>query len=119
VTEKNLVFVFTERTTRMKIVARQGDIVFVRRDKPAGGEKAKPRNGRLVLATGEATGHAHTVDARRAELWTVGGESFLVVSRTGASAEHEEHGPVAFAEGDYEVVRQVEYDGEEERVVAD
>jgi len=76
----------------MVIVARQGDVAFIRRDKPDGGEQINRVGGRLILAEGEATGHAHAVQTAGAELWQVGGETFLLVPDGGATVEvvHEE-----------------------------
>ena len=65
--------------------------------------------GRIVLAYGEATGHAHAIadaDAELIELET--GERFLVTAR-GVSLRHEEHEAVELPPGSYRVVRQREY----------
>ena len=101
------------------IITRQGDVAFVKRELPAGANRVKRVRGRLVLAEGEATGHTHAVATPKAELWRVGGEMFLLVPKGGAAVEHEEHSPVALQKGCYEVIRQVEYDGELERRVLD
>ena len=87
-------------------------------------------DGRIVLAYGEATGHAHAIadaDAELIELET--GERFLVTAR-GVSLRHEEHAAVELPPGSYRVVRQREYapapdddesgdDTEDTRYVAD
>lgn len=101
------------------IVSRQGDIAFIQRAKPPGGLRVKRQNGRLVLAEGEATGHEHAVRTKGAELWNVGGELFLICPKNRlAVVEHDEHDSVEL-HGEVQVVRQTEYDGEQERVVAD
>ena len=66
-------------------------------------------DGRIVLAYGEQTGHAHAIadaDAELIELET--GERFLVTAR-GVSLRHEEHEAVELPPGSYRVVRQREY----------
>src|SRR5262249_22018557 len=90
---------------------RQGDLLLV----PVAGipEGARRlRSGRLVLANGEATGHAHVVDDARASLhgsrwedvWFLAveeGEPVLLV--------HDEHDSLPVLPGVYEVRRQREY----------
>jgi len=91
---------------------RQGDVFLVRvgddvRTLP---HRSVPRDdGRIVLAYGEATGHAHAIadaDAELIELET--GERFLFTSR-GVSLRHEEHDTIELPAGAYRVVRQREY----------
>ena len=90
---------------------RQGDVLLV----PVAGlpERAREgRRGRLVLAEGEATGHAHVVDDDRASLHGHPSSSGLYLSVVGDGPVflvHEEHGPLALAPGVYEVRRQREY----------
>lgn len=83
--------------------------------------------GRVILAYGEVTGHAHEVveatpsdlDIPPAQLFEQpDGKRFLFVDRP-CTLRHEEHGAIALAPGRYEVVRQREYHPEEIRNVAD
>lgn len=88
---------------------RQGDVLLVA--VPAIPQAARPVprvGGRIVLAYGEATGHAHTIRAREATLLAVGDERFL---RVAAPVElgHEEHASIAVPPGTYRVVIQREY----------
>ncbi len=66
------------------------------------------RNGRFVLARGEATGHAHSV-ADGIELFSLGGALFC---HAGApfTILHEEHKPITVPAGTYQVRRVREYD---------
>ena len=57
------------------------------------GAIAQPRHGRLVLAEGEATGHAHAIAERDAREFRVGNERFVLV-RSAARLIHEEHAPI-------------------------
>ena len=107
----------TERATHLSeqphaAQYRQGDVLLVRVEENV---LARPHRsvgrdrGRIVLAYGEATGHAHAIadaDAELIELET--GERFLVTAR-GVSLRHEEHAAVELPPGAYRVVRQREY----------
>lgn len=91
---------------------RQGDVLLIRVE---GEVKTLPHRsvardeGRIVLAYGEATGHAHAIADADAELFELEtGERFLVTSR-GVSLRHEEHDTVELPAGAYRVVRQREY----------
>jgi len=103
---------------------RQGDVLLVRTDRPLGGQaRPVPREaGRVVLARGEATGHAHAIDSPLAELFEEqDGRLYLRVS---AGAEpvrliHQQHDPIALPPGVYEVRRQHEYTPEAIRRVID
>ena len=99
---------------------RQGDVLLVRVDElPGKIEEIDREKGRLVLARGEATGHAHVVRERRSRLVRdAEGETFLDVAAP-AKLEHEEHGPIALEPGVYKVIRQREYSQAEVRFVAD
>jgi hypothetical protein len=68
-------------------------------------------DGHLVLAVGEATGHAHAIRDRGAELYrTRSGRRFLqVLADSGVTLSHEEHAPILVPKGLYEVVRQREH----------
>lgn len=106
---------------------RQGDVLLVRVEEDVSGRphrRVARDAGRIVLAYGEATGHAHAVADAEAELIELEtGERFLVTPR-GVSLRHEEHDPVELPPGTYRVVRQREYapappDDEAEEEAAD
>lgn len=104
----------------MKTLLRQGDVLLVPVARIPKGAKAQRTKGRIVLAHGEVTGHAHTVDARRARLSvdTEGGVTYLTVDKL-TEVTHQEHAPVTLQPGKYKVVRQREYTPEAIRTVAD
>lgn len=94
-------------------LVRQGDLLLV--PVPDLPEHALlPRRGRLVLAEGEATGHAHVVEDDRACLHRIGwggGTVYLsVVGDAPVSLVHEEHDALPVSPGVYEVRRQREYE---------
>jgi len=105
---------------------RQGDVLLILKDKiPAGAKEVKrDEKGRIILAEGEVTGHAHAVLDEHATLFAVAGADgketsrFLNVEKD-TTLNHEEHGTVHLTKGVYEVRRQREYQPEEIRPVAD
>lgn len=105
---------------------RQGDILLVRLDQTPEAFVADRRlkriaraRGRLVLAEGEATGHAHVIDSEEAELLRAGeqlldadqaAELYLLVhGPEPVPLVHEEHASLSVPPGVYRVVRQREY----------
>lgn len=122
----------TQRTQQ-----RQGDVLVVPVDSiPAEAKPADRDNiDRIVLALGEASGHAHAIrdrdvvafrmetaeqDVNRAMV------DFIMVGGGGAKLAHEydsgkkaEHDTLELAPGAYRVVQQREYSPEELRRVAD
>lgn len=117
----------------MKASLRQGDILLVPVKKVPDGLNEVPRkNGKIILAEGEATGHLHAIEAPEATFLAkdLGSPEnrYLVVAEAeaitaeaaGVELTHPEHDTVTLAPGAYEVRRQREY-GEAGgiRVVAD
>jgi len=105
-------------------IYRQGDVLIMRA--PAGTQQGAeiPRDGgRVVLAYGEATGHAHAISESGAALYTLpeAGEdlSRLLRLERPAVLRHEEHAEIHIPAGDWIVRRQREYSPEGERQVAD
>lgn len=107
---------------------RQGD-VLVERVAVTHIETPEPREkGRVILAHGEVTGHAHAIAAPRAKktkFETVDAQgaplmvSQLEIEQAVALLEHEEHSTIALEPGSYRVTRQREYSPREIRNVAD
>ncbi len=110
---------------------RQGDVLLIPVDEATG--EVLPRTGRIVLAEGEATGHAHAIYDDGAELLiqkptkSRAGEAVdriednvvFLRCRNPVSLRHEEHNPISLPAGLYRVIRQREYSPEEIRRVAD
>jgi len=109
------------QVTDMEKQYRHGD-VFLREvaDGVPDAAVIVPRNGDVVLAEGEVTGHAHRIRSPQVALWDAGAQRYLVVERE-AELTHEEHGTIVLAPGVYEVVIQREYNylAEMPRAVAD
>lgn len=102
---------------------RQGDVLVVPCDSIPEAAKPVARDaGRVVLAYGEVTGHAHAIAAPEATLLSVSeNERFLrIVGSAPVTLAHEEHSAIAIAPGTYRVIRQREWTDDDEPVfVAD
>lgn len=102
---------------------RQGDVLIVSvSELPSDLDQLARENGRVVLAHGEATGHAHAIKDKRAALFRDPklAAVFMRVSGGGPVAlKHDEHDTIAIPPGNYRVIRQREYSPEEIRNVAD
>lgn len=101
----------------MNHLYRQGDILLRRVERIPAGAKATSHT-RLVIAEGEATGHHHLLTADVEEHLTAD-ERFLRIMGANGLLTHEEHATITLPPGDYQVVRQVEYEPESVRYVAD
>jgi len=73
----------------------------------------------LILAYGEASGHAHQITAGVAELIIMGNQTLLKVLSDYALLKHNTHKEIEVPKGDYVVDIVREYDDVEERRVAD
>lgn len=83
---------------------------------------AVPRDaGRVILAYGEVTGHAHALTADQVALFRDlrDASTWLVIRDVPAPLLHEEHAPIALPPGLYRIQRQREYTPEAVRFVAD
>jgi hypothetical protein len=92
---------------------RQGDVLLVEIDQPSRtGKPINPENGRITLARGELSGHAHAIqegDGKAKLFEGAGDRRYLLMTEIGR-LEHEEHGAIVLEPGWYEVRRQREYD---------
>lgn len=105
-------------------IIRQGDVILIPIESMGGTEiTSLPRkNGRLILAEGEVTGHCHAIEAENAELVTAdqAAELYLLVHGTDpVDLVHEEHGTVTIPPGVYERRILREYAPEAPRNVVD
>ena len=97
---------------------RQGDVLLVPCDEPIGATPLEPDGDRVVLAHGEATGHAHAVSAKHAVMCALAGVTYLRVLQR-EMLRHEEHEHVELEPGWYRLPGQREYAPQELRRVAD
>jgi hypothetical protein len=92
-------------------IYRQGDVLLIKRDHPVP-RTAAPRHSRgdrVVLALGEATGHAHAINSSLADLFKDRDGTLYLRVEGPCDLTHEEHDPIELDEGVYEVRRQREY----------
>lgn len=95
---------------------RQGDVLIERVSKlPTTATKQK---GRVILAHGEVTGHAHEIDLDAAEAWKDGEQLYVKVKKN-VPVTHQEHDPIPRFPGVDKITRQREYSPEAIRNVAD
>jgi len=101
---------------------QQGD-VFIQKinEIPKGSERVHPKNGRYVLAEGEATGHAHTIDVMEGIDMFRSGKVLYLSLGAETIVHHEEHEPVTVPAGTFQIARVNEIDPftEEIRAVRD
>lgn len=96
------------------MLIQQGDVLIKTIDRiPAGANPVKRKNGRFVLAEGEVTGHAHTVEEKDTDLGVqlveLNGTLYLKTF-SDTIIKHEEHKPVTVPAGEYEIGIVQEYD---------
>jgi len=91
---------------------RQGDVLLVRVDAevPDNAKAVERDKGRVILAYGEVTGHAHAILEKEVSLWEVDTEGrLLVIGEEEVALVHEEHDTIKVPKGTYKVVQQREY----------
>lgn len=102
---------------------RQGDVLIIPVTSIPGNAQAIEReNGRVILAHGEVTGHAHAIKDKRASLFNDAKLAAIFMNVSGdtpVKLEHEEHDTIEIPAGNYRVVRQREYSPAGLRNVAD
>lgn len=101
---------------------QQGDVLIEEIDNiPENAKKVSPIRGRIVLAEGEMTGHAHVItDVRNNILLDHSGDLFLH-TLADATVTHEEHHAIQIPPGKYKINRVQEYNhfDEEAKAVQD
>lgn len=100
---------------------RQGDVLIEQVGRTVRKTTKCQRLHRIVLAEGEATGHAHVLqtDPKDPSDWWKEGEEQFADVKGPAVVVHEEHASIKLEEGTYRVTRQREYSPEAIRNVAD
>ena len=108
---------------KMKIY-RQGDVLLMRVTNVMLGAAIPRDGGRVVLAYGEVTGHAHALLEPEAELyelaedhtadgdatWARADRILRVTGKAAVALRHEEHAPISLRPGTYRVRIQREFD---------
>ena len=102
--------------------SRQGDVLVIAvKELPDGVAPVERESGRIILAHGELTGHAHAIAAPNVKQYKSleGRMYFEVDGDAPAPLRHEEHTEHVFPPGFFRSVRQSEYAPEALRNVAD
>jgi hypothetical protein len=98
--------------SQQAMLYRQGDVLLRRVESLPADCQVVPREaGRIVLAHGELTGHAHAIAAPAALATLLQAADRVRFLRlvAGVAVTHEEHAPIALPPGLYEVIRQREW----------
>lgn len=96
---------------------QQGDVLFFdEKTVPADAKKVPSVNGSFVLREGEATGHAHRVEAQDVELYEDGSGTLWLSTSKPVEVTHEEHGAVTVGPGVVRIGTVEEYDHFEEEI---
>jgi hypothetical protein len=105
---------------------RQGDILIVRtiNEEIQGQELPLDERGRVILALGDTTGHAHAIESSHAKIFSSdsGSEERILLQVYGhqeVDLVHEEHTTVSLKPGTYRIIRQREYSPEDIHYVQD
>ena len=98
--------------------ARQGDVFMFTVSEykrifgklPEKGEEIQPKNGRLIIAEGEATGHYHSLPASDGKLFAVAGVMGMMILEAARKTvlSHQEHGALPVPSGRIVFARQTE-----------
>lgn len=108
--------------TKIPFIVRQGDVLLEMIDAGELGKELPRDAGRIVLAYGEVTGHAHAIHETDATLFAGKAANDDRILRVVApvSLRHEEHSKIELPPGLYRVRRQREWTDENEPIqVAD
>lgn len=95
---------------------RQGDVFLIPVPSIPAEAATNPRqDGRIVLAYGEASGHAHAIYDEGADLMVANDAVYLEVNQP-VALRHEEHAEISIPIGLYVVRRQVEWSDDDEPI---
>lgn len=110
---------------RVKNMAAQGDVMFIRVDKiPSDAMIAEEKNGYFIVAHSE-TGHDHVIESRNAQMLIDKTNDFIAYVKISKPTEVEHrrsfdtHESLLLTPGNYQIRRQREYVPEGFRRVAD
>lgn len=100
------------------LMVRQGDVLLEKIDSIPVDAVRQRDKGRVVLAYGEVTGHAHAISTKYATRYEWQGNTLIAVKK-GAVLKHEEHTHIPLEPGAWLKVQQKSYTPQEIRRVAD
>ena len=100
---------------------QQGDVLIKSGKIPQKAKKIKSKDGKYVLAEGEATGHSHSIiDVPEVEFYKEDRQLFFKTTKD-VTVTHEEHNPITIKSGEYliDIVQEYDHFEEEARRVID
>ena len=103
----------------IKKQAHQGDVFVKKAMLPEECKIVEPENGKTILALGEATGHHHRFEEKHVKMYHANdnsGRRFIVIEGKPATLYHEEHAPIEFAPGTYEIFIARQWSDDEEPI---
>jgi len=92
---------------------QQGDVLLQQVPSIPTGATEEQHRGRIILARGERTGHAHVISSDKAKLWSLtrdGVTELYLEVQAPVTIVHDEHKPLPVPTGIYRVGRVKEYD---------
>lgn len=100
---------------------RQGDLLLVAVEAIPQDATEEPReaSGRVVLAYGEATGHAHALHEEGVSMWRAVNQAVFLRVLEPSNLIHEEHDRIAIPPGLYRVMRQRQWTDDDEPILVD
>lgn len=97
--------------------AHQGDVYVKAAMLPDNCKIVEPKDGKTILALGEKTGHHHRFEDDHVKMFANdNGRRFIVIEGKPAKLFHEEHSPIEFAPGTYEVFIARQWSDQEEPI---
>jgi hypothetical protein len=90
-------------------IYRQGDVLLKQIARIPKEAARQERQGAVVLAIGEVTGHKHQILDTGVDVFVTADGTMYLSVKNGAELRHEEHGTIVLPPGNYERVIQREY----------
>lgn len=96
-------FINKKENIMMKKQLQQGDTLYKKIEfLPDGIKEVKRKNGAIIIAEGEATGHAHRIFDVEAMFFEKDGKFYLKNEKS-VTVKHEEHNPITIDPGIWEI----------------
>lgn len=99
-------------TREERTMIRQGDVFVIPATIPASTTEVPRDKGRVILAYGEVTGHAHAIVDAGATLHRADDATFLRIVGGPVTLGHEEHTAIVIEPGEYRVLIHREFTDE-------
>ena len=109
----------TKQTKHITNHYRQGDILLIRVDQIPSGAEKQITGRSIVLGEGETAGHRHEIlETSKVDVYRQAEGLYLDVAEE-TTLVHPEHAHVALLPGSYQIIRQVEFQRKDLKIVED